>query len=325
VGASASNNQVIANATSYSLSAGVGATGTASANTTSIGVITGVATGTATGAAGTAAANSTAQTAASGSTDTVVGSATAPTNLTTVSSRTQANIGGSWFGNPGTSSNGYAAYGFAMGAPSASVQSSYLVSPTLNTSVYNSLQSSGSSVFGAGVLGANYSTSSTGSYTYTATTAHEYTLSGTNSFTLGLLSIGAYNSGFTSLTFTVAEGATSLLTKTFTSLSAAQTYFTDDPVSLGHITGSTDLILTYKLTATAPEGAGISYLLADAPVAAPAARSAQVGLQPREGVLSGALWRFDSATPAAGKPAVRPLLRIPEPMRMTRLIKGNVR
>jgi hypothetical protein len=42
-------------------------------------------------------------------------------------------------------------------------------------------------------------------------------------------------------------------------------------------------------------------------------------------VLSGALWRFDSAAPAAGKLAVRPLLRIPEPIRMTRLIKGNLR
>jgi hypothetical protein len=153
-----------------------------------------------------------------------------------------------------------------MGSPSASVQSNYLVSPTLNTVVYNSLHSSGSSVFGAGVLGANYSTTSTGTNVYTATNTHEYNLSGDNSFTLGLLTMGAYNSGFTSLTFTVAEGATNLLTKTFTSLSAAQTYFTDDPVSLGNITGAVDLKLSYTLTAAAAQGAGISYLVADGPV-----------------------------------------------------------
>jgi hypothetical protein len=196
----------------------------------------------------------------------VLASATAASNTSTVATQTQANIGGSWFGNPGTSTNNYAAYGSAMGSPSASVQSNYLVSPTLNTVVYNSLHSSGSSVFGAGVLGANYSTTSTGTNVYTATNTHEYNLSGDNSFTLGLLTMGAYNSGFTSLTFTVAEGATNLLTKTFTSLSAAQTYFTDDPVSLGNITGAVDLKLSYTLTAAAAQGAGISYLVADGPV-----------------------------------------------------------
>jgi hypothetical protein len=154
-----------------------------------------------------------------------------------------------------------------MGLPSASVASS-LVSPTINTNVYNSLNSSGSSIFGAGVLGANYSTSSTGTYTYTASNTHEYNLSGNNAFTLGLLTMGAYNNGFTSLTFTVAEGGSALLTKTFTSLSAAQTYFSDDPVSLGDITGPIDLKLTYKLTGAAAEGAGISYVVADAPVTA---------------------------------------------------------
>jgi hypothetical protein len=336
VGTTASDNQVIANATSYALSGGVGASGTATGNTTSIGSITGVATGRSTGATGNAVANSTAANAATGATDTVLGSATAPTTLTTVSSQSQANIGGSWFGNPGASSNGYAAYGYAMGAPSASVQSSYLASATVNPVVYDSLQSSGSSIFGAGVLGANYSSTSTGSYTYTASTTHAYTLSGENSFTLGLLTMGAYDGGFTSLTFTVKEGTTSLLTKTFTSLSAAQSYFTDDPVSLGDITGTTDLILSYKLTAAVPEGAGISYLLADAPVTADvaAAPSERGALRPHEGVMlaadrrgqSGrALWRFDSAALDVGKHKVRPLLRIPEPIRATQLIKGNVR
>jgi hypothetical protein len=55
------------------------------------------------------------------------------------------------------------------------------------------------------------------------------------------------------------------LSDKFTSLSAAQTFFTDDPIALGNLTGAVDLTLTYKLVANAPEGAGISYVIADAP------------------------------------------------------------
>jgi hypothetical protein len=151
--------------------------------------------------------------------------------------------------------------------------------------------------------------------------------------------MGAYSGGFTSLTFSVTEGSTTLLTKTFTTLSSAETYFTDDPVALGNLTGSADLTLNFKLTASTPKGAGISYLVADGPVggdAVPAASMnvARLAASPRDTLvmgsnhssgLSGVLWRFDSAAVGAGNGAPRPLLRIPEPLRAAQLLKGKPR
>jgi hypothetical protein len=260
-----------------------------------------------------------------------------------VTSQTQANVGGSWFGNPGTSPNKYAAYGWVMGLPTPSVQSNDLTSSTLNTQVYDSLQSSGSSIFGAGVLGANYSAASTGTYTYTASNTHEYALSGGYSITLGLLTIGAYNNGFKTLTFTVAEGATTLFTKSFSTLSQAQAYFTDDPVVLGNLSGPIDLTLTYKLTANAPEGAGISYLVADGPPVSSAhvsladvdgawheeARPHQglMATAPRSSLFSAMRAIFDSAAQVGANEDVArfPGLRTPEPIRATQLIKAQRR
>src|SRR5208337_4235632 len=86
---------------------------------------------------------------------------------------------------------------------------------------------------------------------------------GTNAVTLGLLGINTYSSTFTSLTFTVLNGATSLVSKTFTTLASAQTYFDDDPVSLGKLTGAVSLKETLSVTETAAGGVGVSYVVAD--------------------------------------------------------------
>jgi len=151
--------------------------------------------------------------------------------------------------------------------------------------------------------------------------------------------MGAYSGGFTRLTFTVAEGATTLLTKTFTTLSAAQTYFSDDPVSLGDITGAVDLKLTYKLTANAAEGAGISYLVADAPVGGDGVpgdtiADARAQAHPHQTTMIGSkhspglftiLWKFDAADAATGQDAPKFLLRIPEQRRVAQLAKGQHR
>jgi hypothetical protein len=229
-----------------------------------------------------------------------------------------------------------------MGLPTSTVQSHDLTSSSLNTNVYNSLQSSGSSIFGAGVLGANYSAASTGTYTYTASNTHEYALSGSYSITLGLLGLGAYNNGFKTLSFTVAEGATTLFTQSFSTLSKAQTYFTDDPVILGNLTGPIDLTLTYKLTANAPEAAGISYLVADGPPVSSAhvspadVAAAQDEVRPHEGLMATAprssLFSamraiFDSAAQVGpNKDVARfPGLRTPERIRATQLIKAQRR
>jgi hypothetical protein len=132
--------------------------------------------------------------------------------------------------------------------------------------VFNAL--TGYNLFGAGVLGANYSTTSTGTVQYTASTHYVFDLTGSNTISLGLLSFASYGGGFSSLSFTVKDGAATLLSHGFSSLSAAEKYFTDDPLSLGTLSGNVDLTITYKLTAKTPEGAGISYVLADAPEAA---------------------------------------------------------
>jgi hypothetical protein len=190
-----------------------------------------------------------------------------------VTAGTLANVAGNWFGNPGNTSNGYEAYGRAMGLPTATVQDQLVNSstPVLQSALI------GYSIFGAGVLGANYLSKGTAINTYTATNTHLYNLTGTNAFELGLLTMGAYNGGFSSLTFTVKEGAATLLAEAFTTLSAAQTYFTDDAISLGKITGAVDLTFSYSLTASLAMGAGISYVVADEPSSAGAAKSVVAG------------------------------------------------
>ncbi len=106
------------------------------------------------------------------------------------------------------------------------------------------------------------------SASYTATTEHVYELSKVNFLQLDLLNIGSYGAGFSTLTLSVANGTKSLVTKTFTTLSAAQTYFTDDPViQIQPQTGPVDLSMSFKVTGTKVGGAGISYLWAEAPTA----------------------------------------------------------
>jgi hypothetical protein len=263
------------------------------------------------GASGSATANSTAASGAAAALDTVSATASSPDNIAAVVAQTQANVGGTWFGKPNVAANGYAAFGWAMGLPSPSVQSS-LVNATTTPVIEASLTASGSSIFGAGVVGADYSSTSSGTVTYVASNTHEYNLSGTNSFTLGLLAMSAVNNGFVSLSFGVTDGSTTVLrTKTFTSLAGAEQYFHDDPVSLGNLTGPTDLTLTYKLTADAPEGAAISYVLAEAPAAA-AAKAAE---------LSSILARINASYGAAGNLASSQPTPTAAPLRPAELVK----
>jgi hypothetical protein len=101
-------------------------------------------------------------------------------------------------------------------------------------------------------------------------------LTGSNSVTLGLLDVGSYGSGFSSLALTVTNGSTTLLSKTFSTLSAAQSYFTDDPISLGTLTGNLNLTVTTKLTATGSNGVATDFLIGSA--AAGGAAAAQPAL-----------------------------------------------
>jgi hypothetical protein len=261
----------VARANSFSSSTNLGNTANATADTTSIGSITGVANANSAGSAGTALAQSAAlDPAVTG--QKVVAIASAPSNVGTVSTQTMATIAGSWFGSPTSSSNGETSYAQAMGSPTPAVQAAIVNSSTPNTQA----ALAGSSIFGAGVLGTNY-TASSGSVQYTASTEHVFNLSGSNTITLGLLNFGGNSTlALSSLSFTVKEGSTSLLSNSFSTLAAAETFFKDDPLSLGKLTGPVDLTLSYHLTENQPGGFGISYVLADAPAGGAVEPRAQV-------------------------------------------------
>lgn len=213
----------------------------------------------------------------------VANSAAASSDFGSVT-QTQANVSGAWFGSPALLSNGLASYTDAMGSPTKSVQSQ-LVNATSTPNTVAALNKSLASIFGAGVMGAN-DASITGTRQYTESTEHVFNLSGSHTFTLGLLNLASYGSGFSSLTFTVKDGATTLLSDKFTSLSAAQKFFTDDPLSLGTFKGSVDLTMSLQVTANKIEGTGISYVLADAAAPAAAAQPAAIVIG-RSGVDAG--------------------------------------
>ena len=203
-------------------------------------------------AAGRKAKDGLAQSSAIASGLTAIGSARATTTQSAQTVATKAAVAGNWYGAPPTSNNGFVAY------------SNVLTSPTVTTvaSIVDSTHSkvtaalSGDSVLAAGVMGANYFSGASGTYVYTAGSEFLYTESGSSKFTLGLLDLGAYGNGFDNLSFTVKNGATSLLSDNFTSLSAAQNFFTDDPFSLGSLNGNVDLTLDYSLTASTAERGG---------------------------------------------------------------------
>jgi hypothetical protein len=90
---------------------------------------------------------------------------------------------------------------------------------------------------------------------------------------VGLVSESTRGTGFTSLTFSVEEDATAVLTETFTSVSAADTYFSDDLVNLGQWTSGSTLVVLASLSVTAAgsgNGYGIAYLVGVDPVPEPA-------------------------------------------------------
>ena len=169
--------------------------------------------------------------------------------------------------------------------------------------VYAALQ--GETVFGAGILGGN---GNGGSATYTAVAQYVANLKGENDLTVGLLNLASYGGGFAGLTFTVKDGSTVVAKDTFSTLSSAETFFTDAPLApkgLTELTGTVDLTLSYTLTTSGGGGAGITYVLGDKRVSA----------------ASGALWTFDSASSAVGTGA-RPRLRIPQRLAAMARAKG---
>ena len=85
---------------------------------------------------------------------------------------------------------------------------------------------------------------------------------------LGLLDPKAEGAGFSLLSLTVMVGATLYVNKTFHSLSGAESYFTDNAVSLGPVGSASGLVVMVSLDVTvnaAGEGFADDFLLGSAP------------------------------------------------------------
>ena len=103
-------------------------------------------------------------------------------------------------------------------------------------------------VLGLADLGGAYSSGATLSHSYTSSATFDFKTLPAGSFKLGLLSYSALGSGFNTLDFSVEEGTHILLSDTFTSLSTAETFFTDDTKSLTLTAANEALTFSLDLT-----------------------------------------------------------------------------
>jgi hypothetical protein len=128
-------------------------------------------------------------------------------------------------------------------------------------------------------MGASYGAAARGTRRYDEKATYTFDLAGSRSLSLGLLSFTGYGGGFDSLLFTVKSGSTTLVSNSFTSFSAAQTYFTDHSLNLGTFAaGTTSIVIDFNLVASSAKGADFSYLLSSlTPVAARTTRHVEAG------------------------------------------------
>jgi hypothetical protein len=131
------------------------------------------------------------------------------------------------------------------------------------------------SYFGLGELGGSYSTSGTGSETATGTvnlSVDLTQLASRQDLELGLFDGTALGSGFTNLALTVTGDGTTVLSKSFTTVAAATSYFTNNAIDLGSLASgalsSNTLSLSISLsvtTNTAGQGFDAGFLIGDPP------------------------------------------------------------
>jgi len=125
-------------------------------------------------------------------------------------------------------------------------------------------------VFGAAVQGMFNPAAASGSHEYIS--SQNFTLNGSiisGHLIVGLIGdqvIGSVSDtgDFSSLKFTVVVGGATTVSKTFTSLAAANTFFTNDAVDAGTFNSKAGLLVTVKLdltTSTAGFGFGQSFVL----------------------------------------------------------------
>ena len=122
-------------------------------------------------------------------------------------------------------------------------------------------------IMGYGTQGGYAIAAASGLETLTSTDTFE--LNGpTQELIVGLVGNNSYLAGFNSLSFTVTVGGTTVEPiQTFTTLAAAQQFFTDNALDLGPADGGRPVVLTLTLvTSTAGNGFEESFLLGGAPI-----------------------------------------------------------
>jgi hypothetical protein len=187
----------------------------------------------------------------------------------TANSYSQATFGGSVSGLPNlaSGSNGYESFSFINGAPGSSSVNSLLSS---HSNVNTAIGAANLDVIGVGAMGNNFGSDASGMHTYTSSGHYTFTPGSDSEIVVGLLDFTGRDAGTNmDLTFTVSNFGSTLLSEGFTSVAAADAYFTDHALALGGLTGNVDLTLTLSMATSSNQGADFSYLVAAAPVPEP--------------------------------------------------------
>jgi hypothetical protein len=149
--------------------------------------------------------------------------------------------------------SGQSAYAFATAQP-AKTYSTALIGGASN--VADALLGTGDEVFGTSILGANLSGDGSVSDTYSASSTFDFTAKG--NLILGLIGpLDGAPTDFQRIDFSLSVDGMKVVDETFTSLAAADLFFDDHVLSLGVVSGMTDVTISYDLIAGGTGGYGM--------------------------------------------------------------------
>ena len=244
-------------------SAGLGGTGATSGNVgaanalaTADGNYSGSANAKAKGGSGSAQSISSAH---GGTISSLTTTSFAPVSHSTVVAESKANINGPINTAESATANVNAnAYAYATGHASGLATSPF--GPNV-AAVFNNPNMAS---FDRAALGANYAADYTGPQTYSSSVEWIFNRTGlpvSGIINLGLINSVASGGGFTQLIFNVQENGTTLLSQSFSSIAAANAYFTDRVIGLGALpVGNIDLKVNLAVTSNSTgSGYGINF------------------------------------------------------------------
>ena len=243
------------------------ATGTGGAGTTqgaaTVGANASTANGqtaqaTATASGGSGSAQATAKAAGTGGTPDVTAIAKSQVGSKATSQTVAVRGASSIIANTG----GYNSFGSGISIPNANLVASEL---TDESNVAAVLGTAKANVFGAGFQEARYSSDASGNRTYTSTVTWDFdsTTSSGNLYA-GLLDNQALGAGFDTLTFSIAIEGVTVVTKSFATLTSAQTFFDNKALDLGTVASNKALTIDVNCTLVSNDigaGFGFDYLL----------------------------------------------------------------